>query len=84
MPRWWVGRKGGAVAPPFRFPPIETENAILLTHVKLEQMQSVNINAVDKASLSDVIRLELDNSLPKVEHGQDFEDREKSLLLSLW
>lgn len=70
--------------PPFRFPPIETEDAILLTHVKLEQMQSVNIGAVDKATLSDVNRLKLDNSLPKDEHGPDFEGREKSLLLSLW
>lgn len=55
----------------------------MLTHVKLEQMQSV-INAVDKASISDVSRLKLDNSLPKDEHGPDFEGREKSLLLSLW
>ncbi len=37
----------------------------MLTHAKLEEMQSVNIGAVDKDTLADVSRVKLDNSLPK-------------------
>ena len=37
----------------------------MLTHAKLEQMQNVDVGAVDKGSLSDVSRIKLDTSLPK-------------------
>lgn len=37
----------------------------MLTYAKLEQMQSVELGAVDKDTLADVSRVKLDKSLPK-------------------